>query len=134
MTLTTFQFPLHRLPNELGAIFAVLKNGVDAVKRALREARRGLLMVDLFPAHAGKINDIWYVDKPVVGDIIYRSEREIDMHTQDQGNNETISRGIFELHGKFTALTFSESRTFKTRNGAEAWLSRRGYNPDGSRK
>lgn len=55
------------------------------------------------------------------------------MYTQDQGNNETISRGIFELHGRFTALTFSESNTFKTRKGAEAWLARRGINPDGSR-
>jgi hypothetical protein len=56
------------------------------------------------------------------------------MHTQDQGNNETKSRGIFELHGRFTALTFSESKTFKTCKGAEAWLARRGYNADGSRK
>lgn len=56
------------------------------------------------------------------------------MHTQDQGNNETISRGIFELHGRFTALTFAESKTFKTRQSAEAWLATRGYNPDGSRK
>lgn len=56
------------------------------------------------------------------------------MHTQDQGNNETISRGVFALHGRFTALTFAESKTFKTRKGAEAWLAQRGYNPDGSRK
>lgn len=56
------------------------------------------------------------------------------MHTQDQGNNETKSRGIFELHGRFTALTFSESKTFKTHKGAEAWLAARGINPDGSRK
>lgn len=56
------------------------------------------------------------------------------MHTQDQGNNETISRGIFELHGRFTALTFSESKTFRTRKGAEKWLAARGYNADGSRK
>lgn len=54
------------------------------------------------------------------------------MHTQDQGNNETISRGIFELHGRFTALTFAECKTFATRKGAEAWLRRRGYRPDGS--
>lgn len=55
------------------------------------------------------------------------------MHTQDQGNNETISRGIFELHGKFTALSFSMSKTFKTRKGAEKWLAKFGINPDGSR-
>lgn len=56
------------------------------------------------------------------------------MHTQDQGNNETKSRGVFELHARFTALTFAESKTFKTRKGAEAWLAQRGYNADGSRK
>lgn len=55
------------------------------------------------------------------------------MHTQDQGNNETASRGICELHGRFTALDFGQSKTFKTRAGAEAWLGRRGINPDGSR-
>ena len=56
------------------------------------------------------------------------------MRTQDQGNNETISRGIFELHGRFTALTFSESKTFKTRLGAEKWLAKRGIKPDGNCK
>ena len=56
------------------------------------------------------------------------------MKTQDQGNNETISRGISELHGRFTALTFAQSKTFKTRKGAEAWLAKRGIHPDGSRK
>ena len=56
------------------------------------------------------------------------------MHTLDLGNNEQLSRGIFELHGRFTALTFSQSKTFKTRKGAEGWLSARGYNADGSRK
>jgi hypothetical protein len=56
------------------------------------------------------------------------------MHTQDQGNNETISRGVFQLGEMFTALTFSESKTFKTRKGAEKWLAARGYNADGSRK
>lgn len=55
------------------------------------------------------------------------------MHTQDQGNNETISRGIAEMQGQFLALTFAESRWFKTRKGAEAWLAKRGINPDGSR-
>jgi hypothetical protein len=54
-------------------------------------------------------------------------------HTQDQGNGETISRGIFELHGKFTALNFCISKTFKTRKGAEKWLAKFGINPDGSR-
>lgn len=56
------------------------------------------------------------------------------MATQDTGNNERLTRGVFELHGRFTALTFSESKIFATRKGAEKWLDRRGYNPDGSRK
>lgn len=55
------------------------------------------------------------------------------MHTQDQGNGEVISRGVFELHGRFTALTFSQSKTFSTRAGAVKWLAARGYNEDGSR-
>lgn len=41
--------------------------------------------------------------------------------------------GIFELYGRFTALSLYDSKTFKTRKGAEAWLARRGFNPDGSR-
>lgn len=58
MTLATLQLPLYRLPDEIGAFFALIQNGVDAIKRALRKARRGLLVVDLFPAHASKIDDI----------------------------------------------------------------------------
>ncbi len=55
--------------------------------------------------------------------------------TIDLGNNESMSRGIFpQRDGTFLAMTFSRSKTFKTRKGAEAWLSRRGYNADGSRK
>jgi len=48
------------------------------------------------------------------------------MTTIDLGNNESVSRGIFEnTDGTFTALTFSASKTFKTRKGAERWLARR---------
>jgi hypothetical protein len=53
------------------------------------------------------------------------------MTIQNQGNNEQISRGVFELHGCFTALTFSQSKTFSTRKGAEKWLAKRGYRPNG---
>ena len=57
------------------------------------------------------------------------------MTTQhNMGNNETLSTGVNANHdGTFTALTFSQSKTFKTRKGAEKWLARRGYNTDGSR-
>jgi glutamine cyclotransferase len=56
---------------------------------------------------------------------------EEPMHTQDAGNNEIMVRGISELHGRFTALTFAESKTFKTRKGAVQWLRRRGYDENG---
>lgn len=75
MTLAALQFPINRPSNELGAVFAVLKNGIDAVKRALRKARRGLLMVDLFPTHATKIGDITNCYKPYFVDITYCAHR-----------------------------------------------------------
>jgi len=44
----------------------------------------------------------------------------------DLGNNETISKGISKnSDGTFTALTFSQSKTFKTLKGAEKWLAKR---------
>ena len=40
------------------------------------------------------------------------------------GNNETLSRGVFRNDdGTWTALTFTQSKTFKTRAGAERWLA-----------
>ena len=55
------------------------------------------------------------------------------MKTQDNGNNETISRGIAKTPNGFTALTFAESKTFKTYQGACRWLAKRGYLPSGGR-
>lgn len=56
------------------------------------------------------------------------------MKTIDMNNNETVSIGISENHdGTFTALTFSQSKTFKTRAGAVRWLAARGYNENGER-
>lgn len=52
-------------------------------------------------------------------------------YTIDMGNNESISCGIFELHGCFTALLFSQSKTFKTYAGAVRWLAKFGRGPDG---
>ncbi|MDX6915669.1 DUF1391 family protein [Pectobacterium carotovorum] len=47
------------------------------------------------------------------------------MKTLDLGNNETISRGIAKnADGTFTALSFTKSKTFKTKAGAERWLAR----------
>ena len=47
--------------------------------------------------------------------------------TLDLGNNEEKSRGLFPLpDGTFLALTYSQSKTFKTREGAVRWLAKRG--------
>lgn len=46
--------------------------------------------------------------------------------TIDLGNNESMSRGIFpQADGTFLAMTFTQSKTFKTRAGAERWLARK---------
>lgn len=55
------------------------------------------------------------------------------MYTQDQGNNETISRGLLETNGRFLALTLSQSKWFVRRSAAVKWLAKRNVNPDGSR-
>lgn len=40
--------------------------------------------------------------------------------TINLGNNETVSRGVFaQDDGTFLAMTFTQSKTFKTRAGAE---------------
>lgn len=47
------------------------------------------------------------------------------METLNLGNNETISRGVEKnANGTFTALTFTKSKTFKTKAGAERWFAR----------
>ena len=44
--------------------------------------------------------------------------------TINTGNNETISRGVFKnADGTFTAMTYSQSKTFKTQAGALRWLA-----------
>ena len=47
------------------------------------------------------------------------------MKTLDLGNNEQISKGVFANNdGTFTAMTFTRSKTFKTKKGAEKWMER----------
>lgn len=42
------------------------------------------------------------------------------------GNNETVSSGVFpQADGTFLAMTFTASKTFKTRAGAERWHARK---------
>jgi len=44
----------------------------------------------------------------------------------DMGNNEAISTGVYKnADGTFTAMTFCESKTFKTIKGARRWLAKR---------
>jgi len=46
----------------------------------------------------------------------------------DAGNNETWTIGCFpQADGTFLAMTFTDSRIFKTQKGAEKWLAKRGY-------
>ncbi len=48
------------------------------------------------------------------------------MKTTDLGNNEHISRGLLEVEGGFLALTFTQSKNFKSRSAAVKWLAKRG--------
>lgn len=54
------------------------------------------------------------------------------MRTIDLGNNESGGIGMEQTVDGWLAITLTESRTFKTFNGAARWLARRGYKPDGS--
>ena len=60
--LTPFQLPLNRLPDQVGAAFRPAlgfpQGGINAGQRPLGESGGGLLVVDLFPAHTPKIDDI----------------------------------------------------------------------------
>lgn len=43
-----------------------------------------------------------------------------------QENNESIALGIFANNdGTFTAMTYSQSKTFKTQKGAVKWYERK---------
>lgn len=45
--------------------------------------------------------------------------------TIDLGNNESVSIGVFpQTDGTFLAMTPTRSKVFKTRKGAERWLTR----------
>ncbi|HAX5200286.1 TPA: DUF1391 domain-containing protein [Escherichia coli] len=47
------------------------------------------------------------------------------MDTIDLGNNESLVCGVFpNQDGTFTAMTYTRSKTFKTKAGACRWLAR----------
>ena len=44
----------------------------------------------------------------------------------DLGNNEQVSSGVTKNNdGTFTAMTFTQSKTFKTLNGANKWFAKK---------
>ena len=46
------------------------------------------------------------------------------MKTLNIGNNETLSKGVSKnTDGTYTAMTFSQSKTFKTLKGANKWMA-----------
>lgn len=48
------------------------------------------------------------------------------METLDLGNNESLKQGVAPNNdGTFTAMTFTQSKTFKTEAGAKRWLARK---------
>lgn len=61
------------------------------------------------------------------GFIATKHETESIMNKQiNTGNNETLSRGVFKNNdGTWTAMTFSQSKTFKTEAGAARWYAAR---------
>tara|TARA_R110002126_G_C10209101_1_gene477783 strand:+ start:339 stop:533 length:195 start_codon:yes stop_codon:yes gene_type:complete len=51
---------------------------------------------------------------------------KIMVKVYDLGNNEEARVGVFANEdGTFTAMTFTKSKEFKTKNGAMKWLARR---------
>lgn len=48
------------------------------------------------------------------------------MKTLNTGNNESLVKGVVNNNdGTFTALAFTQSKTFKTESGAKKWLAKR---------
>lgn len=44
----------------------------------------------------------------------------------DLGNNGSISRGVFKnIDGTFTAITYGQSKEFRTERGAWTWFNRK---------
>ena len=48
------------------------------------------------------------------------------MKTLNTGNNESLVKGVFANNdGTFTAVAFTQSKTFKTAKGANKWMQAR---------
>jgi hypothetical protein len=57
----------------------------------------------------------------------------IEAQQVDMGNNEVATVGVVADGDGYLALTFTASKSFKTRRGAVAWLARRGFTASGQR-
>ena len=61
---------------------------------------------------------------------IVKQQRNKDMNSTttkiDLGNNEEISKGITKQNdGTYLAMTFTQSKYFKTLKGAQKWMEKR---------
>lgn len=73
------------------------------------------------------------IAKPGGGYRYIYDDEQSPMNTLTIGQ-KTVSRGIHKNNdGTFTAMTYTQSKDFKTKKGAEKWLKDRGLNPDGSK-
>jgi hypothetical protein len=138
MLFPTLQLPLNGLPDEVGALLALVQNRVHAVKGALRKAGRDLLEIDLFSAHSRNIDDITncykphfrgyhvFTSSPLLISSIYR-KREPDMFI-----NEATSRADLEatiVGDASLYASFDEARLLNSgysddelRAGITAWI------------
>ena len=51
--------------------------------------------------------------------------RSTEPRTIDLGNNESMTSGVLPDGDGFLALTFTQSKRFRTRAGADAWYQRK---------
>lgn len=68
---------------------------------------------------------------------LMNTREEIEMntnYTENCGNNETTTRGVFYKQNLYFALNGAQSKTFKTKNAAIKWLAKFGLNEQGCRK
>lgn len=100
MAFPTLQFPLYRLSDEVGSLFAILKNGVHALQSALGEAGRHLLMVDLFASHGCRIDDITNCYKPYFCRYhLLRSSRYLISSNHQNGSTE-MAKQLSKTQGR----------------------------------
>lgn len=71
MSFPPFQLPLYRLSKEVGALLAILQDGINSVQRSFRETGGSLLVIYLLLTHAQKYLISSNLTSPPECDIIY---------------------------------------------------------------